>query len=86
MPVRAGIAHKYKVGQTVGFLPSRWSMRARGETCTVVQLLPSDYGESLYRVKCAGEAFERMAREGELSEVAAEPIEPPVVPKLKARR
>jgi hypothetical protein len=60
-------AHKYKVGETVGFLPSRRSMNTQSPTCKVVRLLPADGGENLYRVKCASEPFERIARESELN-------------------
>ena len=59
--------HKFSVGQTVGYSPSRWSMRAETGNCKVVRCLPADAGENLYRVKCASEAFERMAKESELS-------------------
>ena len=42
-------------------------MRAETGNCKVVRCLPADAGENLYRVKCASEAFERMAKESELS-------------------
>ncbi len=63
----AASAHKYAVGQTVGYAPSRWSMRAQSGDCKIVRLLPPDAGENLYRVKCASEPFERMAKESELT-------------------
>lgn len=66
MSRHASITHKYKVGETVGFSPSRWSMRAPSGNCKVIRLLPHDGGENLYRVKCASEPFERIARESEL--------------------
>lgn len=43
-------------------------MRARSGACQVIRLLPADSGENLYRVKCASEPFERMARESELTQ------------------
>lgn len=66
MSLRSFAAHKFKVGQTVNFSPSRWSMRAQSGFCKIVRLLPADSGENLYRVKCASEPFERMVRESEL--------------------
>ena len=62
------VGHKFKVGETLVFMPSRWSMRARSGACQVIRLLPADSGENLYRVKCASEPFERMARESELTQ------------------
>lgn len=60
--------HKYKVGQTVDFSPSRQSMPASAGEYKVMRLMPSDGGgENVYRVKCAKEPFERIARETELS-------------------
>lgn len=67
MTSRAASAHKFAVGQTVGYAPSRWSMRARTGSCKVIRLLPADAGENLYRIKCASEPFERMAKESELT-------------------
>lgn len=43
-------------------------MRSRSGACQVIRLLPADSGENLYRVKCASEPFERMARESELTQ------------------
>jgi hypothetical protein len=60
-------SHKFKVGETVGFAPSRRSMNTQSSTCKVIRLLPADGGENLYRVKCASEPFERIARESELN-------------------
>lgn len=67
MSDRVGVGHKFRVGQTVGFLPSRSSMRATGGDCKIVRLLPVEAGEFLYRVKCSTDAFERIARESELT-------------------
>lgn len=62
--------HKFKVGETLSFSPSRWSMRSAAGHCKVVRLLPSDFGENLYRVKCPSEPFERNVRESELTSAA----------------
>ena len=59
--------HKFKVGQSVLFAPSRWSMRSKSDRCRVVRLLPASSGELLYRVQCEAEPFGRNARESELS-------------------
>lgn len=58
--------HKYKVGQTVQYLPSRWSMRSSQGDFRVTRLLPAERGENQYRVKCTSEPFERMVSENEL--------------------
>ena len=60
-------AHKYKVGQSVDFSPSRQTMPARAREYKVVRLMPLDGPDICYRVKCAIEPFERIAKENELS-------------------
>jgi hypothetical protein len=41
------------------------------QECKIMRLLPIEGGSHLYRIKCAVENFERVAKEGELvSEVA----------------
>jgi hypothetical protein len=67
MANRTASYHKYAVGQTVGYSPSRWSMRGGDGSCKIVRLLPADAGENLYRIKCPSEPFERMAKESELT-------------------
>ena len=59
--------HKFKVGENVGFAPGRQSMPASAQAYKVVRLLPPDGNQNTYRVKCATEPFERIARESELS-------------------
>lgn len=60
-------AHKYKVGQSVDFSPSRQTMPARAREYKVVRLMPLDGPDICYRVKSAVEPFERIAKENELS-------------------
>ena len=60
-------SHKFKLGQTVDFVPGRRSMPASSREYKIVRLMPSDGGENCYRVKCVAEPFERIARETELS-------------------
>ena len=59
--------HKYKIGQVVQFSPGRSSMQAGAGKYTVVRLLPPEDGQNLYRIKGVSEAFERMAKETDLS-------------------
>jgi hypothetical protein len=59
--------HKFKVGDTVDFKPGRTGFPAANRQCTIVRLLPAEGGTQLYRIKCAAEAFERVAREIELA-------------------
>lgn len=60
--------HKYKIGQIVNFAPSRPGVPVAGRRYEVLRLLPGEGGELLYRVKSKDEAFERVAKEGELSQ------------------
>jgi len=60
--------HKYKVGQLVEFSPSGWlGVPTSGRQYEVVRLLPVEAGQFLYRIKSKVEAFERTAKESELS-------------------
>jgi hypothetical protein len=59
--------HKFKVGQTVDFAPSRLGTPAPGRPYEIVRLLPAEAGELQYRVKSKSESFERVAKESELS-------------------
>ena len=60
-------SHKYKVGQAVDFAPSRQSMPASAREYKIIRLMPAEGTENIYRIKCAIEPFERIARERELS-------------------
>jgi hypothetical protein len=59
-------AHKYRVGQTVFYTSSPISRPGATGTYEVVRLLPSDGEDYQYRIKHAGEAFERVAKESQL--------------------
>jgi hypothetical protein len=61
------MAHKFKVGQLVDFSPARPGVPTPGRQYMVVRQLPAEGGELLYRVKSAGETFERIAKESELA-------------------
>lgn len=58
--------HKFKVGQMVDFAPSKTGVPASARSYKIMQLLPSEGGERLYRIKTIAETFERIARESEL--------------------
>ena len=60
--------YKFKVGESVDFLPSRQSMPASAREYKVVRLLPREGSDNFYRVKCATEPFERIAKERELTQ------------------
>jgi hypothetical protein len=59
--------HKFKVGQLVDFAPSRPGTGTSGRPYEIVRLLPAEAGELQYRIKSKSEAFERVAKESELS-------------------
>jgi hypothetical protein len=59
--------HKYKVGQPVDFRAGRFGVPASPREYKIMRLLPPDGDDPLYRIKSAGEPFERVARERELS-------------------
>jgi hypothetical protein len=59
--------HKFKVGQWVNF-GAKVGMQASRSGYKIVRLLPPEGGQFLYRIKSGGEAFERVAREQDLSQ------------------
>jgi len=58
--------HKFRVGQTVLYTSSPITRPGASGTYKVVKLLPSDGEDYQYRIKNAGEAFERVAKESQL--------------------
>ena len=58
--------YKFQIGQTVFLSPS---LSIPGGAYIVTKKLPERDGEFEYRVKSANELHERVAREGELSDV-----------------
>ena len=58
--------HKFSIGQTVRFSHNGYLSVASREDFKVTRLLPLDGSEWEYRIKCAGEPFERVARESQL--------------------
>lgn len=59
-------AHKFQIGQNVYFTSGPISRPAANGSYKVVKLLPSDGDDNQYRIKNAGEAFERVAKESQL--------------------
>jgi hypothetical protein len=57
-------AHKFKVGQTVGLLPS--SRSGTKGAYQVLSLRPSEDGTKQYRIKSKDEAYERIVAESDL--------------------
>jgi hypothetical protein len=57
--------HKFKVGQTVGLVPSMSRSGAKG-AYQIVSLQPSEDGTTRYRVKSNDEAYERVVAESDL--------------------
>ena len=61
--------HKYQVGETVYFTSPSFGRAAATGSYTVVKLLPTEGDDHQYRIKSAGEAFERVAKESQLDRV-----------------
>jgi hypothetical protein len=59
-------SHKFRVGQTVSYTSSPITRPGASGSYKVVRLLPSDGDDYQYRIKHAGEAFERVAKESQL--------------------
>ena len=58
--------HKFQIGQSVFFTSRSIGHMAANSSYRVVKLLPSDGDDYQYRIKSAGEAFERVAKESQL--------------------
>jgi hypothetical protein len=58
--------HRFCVGQTVFYTSSPITRPGASGSYKVVRLLPSDGDDYQYRIKHAGEAFERVAKESQL--------------------
>jgi hypothetical protein len=59
--------HKFKVGQTVRYARSHRGMVPSAPGYKISRLMPAEGREQLYRIKADTEAFDRVARESELS-------------------
>ena len=58
--------HKYSIGQNVRYTAGPFSRQGTSGPFKVVKLLPPEGDEQQYRIKSAGEAFERVAKESQL--------------------
>ena len=61
------LKHKFSVGSTVYFTASNVSRPAASGTYEVIRLLPTEGDDCQYRIKSSDEAFERVAKESQLS-------------------
>jgi hypothetical protein len=57
--------HKFKVGQTVNYVP-HFGGGPANSAYTITQLLPPDGGDFQYRIKSADEPHQRVAKESQL--------------------
>ena len=62
-------SHKYQIGETVYYTSPSFGRAAASGSYIVVKLLPSEGDDYQYRIKSAGEAFERVAKESQLDRV-----------------
>jgi hypothetical protein len=62
----AGMRHKFYVGQTVQLLQGGRYFAASSTGYKIVRQLPEANGERTYRIKSAGEAYERVVKEDQL--------------------
>ena len=61
------LKHKFPVGATVYFTASSVSRPAASGTYEVIRQLPTEGDDCQYRIKSSTEAFERVAKESQLS-------------------
>lgn len=59
--------HKFKLGQSVNFLPNKLQAAAPPGQFKITRLLPSAGSDLQYRIKSASEPYERMALESQLT-------------------
>jgi hypothetical protein len=62
-------AHKFAIGQKVCFSPDMGQVAARGETFTVVRLLPEAAGVPQYQVQSEMDGHARVVRESQLADL-----------------
>ena len=60
-------SHKFKLGQLVEFVPDKMQVSVPHGAYSITRLLPPAGNDHQYRIKNAGETFERIARESQLS-------------------
>ena len=63
--------HKFKLGQSVEYLPDKLQVRPPSGTYKITRLLPAAGSDHQYRIKNASEPYERIARESQLTPAPA---------------
>jgi hypothetical protein len=58
--------HKFSVGQTVYYTSGGFGRSGASGVFKIVKLLPPEGDEHQYRIKSAGEPYERVAKESQL--------------------
>jgi hypothetical protein len=58
--------HRYSIGQNVRYTSGPFGRFGASGSFKIVKLLPPEGDEHQYRIKSAGEAFERVAKESQL--------------------
>ena len=59
--------HKFKLGQSVQFVPDKLQATAPSGVYKITRLLPSAGRDLQYRIKNASEPYERIAQESQLT-------------------
>jgi hypothetical protein len=59
--------HKFKLGQSVEYLPNKLQMRASSGYYKITRLLPVEGRNQQYRIKSGSEPYERIAQESQLT-------------------
>lgn len=59
--------HKYKLGQSVLFVPDKLQPTSPSGSYKITRLLPASGRDQQYRIKNALEPYERIAQESQLS-------------------
>lgn len=59
--------HKFKIGQTLNYIPHRINYSAGPGKCKIVRLLATEGEDPKYRIKCTNENFDRVVQESELA-------------------
>lgn len=65
--LRGPMQHKFKVGQLVDYSPNRSGLSASARGYEIMRLLPREGVDILYRIKSPTEAFQRVAKEQDLT-------------------
>jgi hypothetical protein len=66
-------SHKFKVGQTVNYMPPMAAGGGGDLTYKITHLLPLEGDDFQYRIKSADEPHERVAKESQLSRLLESP-------------